>query len=156
MLWLHLTRKEPQEEGATQVEGAKAAYAAVVHVLLKAVVRYTELQYPIITAKTWYISPLNAKGQTFTNAVDLAPFVVLSCIATTRFTSRMPLIRDQKGIQSVNRLLASAGYPSVFLPASVQQQPQKMAAGQQIICDQVRRKSRARFTVDYSYSEEHA
>ena len=41
---------------------------------------------------------------------------------------------DQKGIQLLILPDVSAGYPSIFFPDSLAQQPQKIAAGQQIIC----------------------
>jgi hypothetical protein len=47
-------------------------------------------------------------------------------------------LSDQKGMQLLIRPEVSAGYPSIFLPVSLAQQPQKIAAGQQMICTIVR------------------
>ena len=44
-----------------------------------------------------------------------------------------PLVTAQKGIALLILPDVSAGYPSIFLPASLAQQPQKIAAGQHMI-----------------------
>jgi hypothetical protein len=44
-----------------------------------------------------------------------------------------PLMTAQKGIALLILPDVSAGYPSIFLPASLAQQPQKIAAGQHMI-----------------------
>lgn len=44
-----------------------------------------------------------------------------------------PLVIAQKGIELLILPDVSAGYPSIFLPASLAQQPQKIAAGQHMI-----------------------
>jgi hypothetical protein len=48
------------------------------------------------------------------------------------------LLSDQKGIQLLILPDVSAGYPNIFLPVSLAQHPQKIAAGQQMICMVVR------------------
>jgi hypothetical protein len=47
-------------------------------------------------------------------------------------------LSDQKGMQLLILPDVSAGYPSIFLPVSLAQHPQKIAAGQQMICTVVR------------------
>jgi len=42
-------------------------------------------------------------------------------------------VTAQKGIELLILPDVSAGYPSIFLPASLAQQPQKIAAGQHMI-----------------------
>jgi hypothetical protein len=62
----------------------------------------------------------------------------------------------QKGMQLLILPDVSAGYPSIFLPVSLAQHPQKIAAGQQMICTIVRIPSLKSSSSSEAYREEDA
>jgi hypothetical protein len=63
-------------------------------------------------------------------------------------------LSDQKGMQLLILPDVSAGYPSIFLPVSLAQHPQKIAAGQQMICTVVRILSLGLSSRSEAYCEE--
>jgi len=100
----------------------------------------------VVAKRQWMIQKVSLgfsftlPGSFHTSARRL-PLHFISQVSTlSRWASRIVSLShsDQKGIQLLILPDVSAGYPSIFFPDSLAQQPQKIAAGQQMICTFVR------------------